>query len=88
MKKVILLLTLFPFLTGPDCFSQSNINNLKGSGEVFFYESFGWGNPDDPRGWTQPEGYYMEDPTDNGFNWHWWPNEGLDAYYVKEPPFQ
>jgi len=86
MRKFTLLLALFGFLAGP--LSQAQEKSLKGSGEVFYYETFGWGNPDDPKGWTAPPGYYFEDPTDTGFNWHWWPNDSLDAMWTKEPPFQ
>lgn len=47
--------------------------DLKGSGEIFYSETFDWGNPDDPKGWTAPEGFYMEDHTeeDLGFNFTW-----------------
>ncbi|MFH0761912.1 MAG: T9SS type A sorting domain-containing protein [Bacteroidota bacterium] len=60
--------------------------SLKGNGQVFFTETFDWENPDDPKGWTAPPGYYMMDPTDNGYNWHWYPNDSLIAQWVKEPP--
>ncbi|MEA1876011.1 MAG: T9SS type A sorting domain-containing protein [Bacteroidota bacterium] len=67
---------------------QAQTNNLKGDGEVFYRETFDWGNPADERGWTLPDGYYMEDPTDNGFNWHWWPNDSLIAESTMEPPLR
>lgn len=74
-------------------FAQSNKQNndpaLKGNGEVFFLETFDWADPTDERGWSLPEGYYMEDPTDNGFNWHWW---GYDSLFTpnltREPPME
>ena len=66
----------------------SSAQSLKGNGEVFFYNTFDWENPDDPKGWTADEGFYFEDPLDNGCNWHWWPNDSLVATLVKEPPFR
>jgi hypothetical protein len=64
-------------------------SGLKGNGEVFFLETFGWGNPADPKGWTAPAGYYMLDPKDIGYNWHWWPNDSLvTARLTKEPPMR
>jgi hypothetical protein len=60
---------------------------VKGNGQVFFLETFGWENPADAKGWTAPAGYYMLDPTDNGYNWHWYPNDSLVAQWVQEPPF-
>jgi hypothetical protein len=91
MRKFTLLLALLGFVMGSVSQAQSTSGKLKGSGEVFFYETFDWGNPDVPHGWhnwQQPEGYYMEDPTDTGFNFHWWPNEPLKAMFVDEPAFQ
>jgi hypothetical protein len=88
MRKFTLLLAMLGFLIGGNSQAQNTSGTLKGSGEVFYYNSFNWGNPDDPKGWTADEGFYMEDPTDTGFNWHWWPNESLVAMYVNEPPFQ
>ena len=90
MKK-LLLLVLF---SGLICVSMAQISTkssppLKGNGEVFFIETFDWEDPDDPKGWKAPEGYYMEDPTDNGFNWHWW---GYDSLFTpnltREPPME
>lgn len=62
--------------------------SLKGSGEVFYLETFDWGNPADEKGWTAGEGFYFEDPDDTGFNWHWWPNDSLVAQFTNEPPFR
>lgn len=62
---------------------------LKGNGQVFFLETFGWENPADEKGWTAPPGYYMEDPNDTGYNWHWWPNDSVvDSKYTREPPMR
>jgi hypothetical protein len=60
---------------------------LKGDGQVFFLETFGWENEADAKGWTAPPGYYLLDPSDNGYNWHWYPKDSLIAQWVKEPPF-
>ncbi len=88
MRKFTLLLALLGLFLGMNSQAQNTSGTLKGSGEVFFLETFDWEDPADAKGWKAPDGYYMEDPTDTGFNWHWWPNDSLDAMYVKEPPFQ
>ncbi len=72
-------------------FAQVNapaVKGLKGNGQVFFLETFGWENPADDKGWTAPPGYYLLDPTDNGYNWHWYGHDSLVAQWVKEPPFE
>ncbi|MEA1875419.1 MAG: hypothetical protein U9N86_01010 [Bacteroidota bacterium] len=56
--------------------------------EIIYSETFDWENLNDTKGWTMPDGYYMEDPNDTGLNWHWWPNDSLVADYTFEPPFQ
>lgn len=84
MKKIITLLMLVAITS----FSQAQNIPLKGDGEVFFSTTFDWGNPADEKGWTAPDGFYMEDLDDNGFNWHWWPNDSLNAEWTFEPPFQ
>ncbi len=62
---------------------------LKGNGQQFYLETFGWGNPADPKGWTAPAGFYMSDPLDIGYNWHWWPNDSLvTTRLTKEPPMR
>ena len=50
---------------------QSNV--LKGDGQVFWTEDFDWGNPDDIKGWTLPDGWVNEDHTteDLGYVWEW-----------------
>lgn len=69
--------------------SQPGVPGLKGNGQVFYLETFGWGNPSDPKGWTAPAGFYFEDPNDIGYNWHWWPNDSLvDSKYTREPPMR
>lgn len=64
--------------------AQSNINRVNRN--VFFKETFNWGNPADPKGWTMPAGYYLEDPDDTGLNWHWWPDDSLACIWITEPP--
>jgi len=69
--------------------SQPATPGLKGNGQVFYLETFGWGNPADPKGWTAPAGFYMSDPLDIGYNWHWWPNDSLvTSRLTKEPPMR
>ncbi|MCX6225457.1 MAG: T9SS type A sorting domain-containing protein [Bacteroidia bacterium] len=69
--------------------TQPATPGLKGNGQVFYLETFGWENPSDLKGWTAPAGFYMEDPTDNGYNWHWWGNDSLvDSKYTREPPMR
>ena len=74
MKKLTLLLVLFAFVAAGVSQAQ-----LKGSGEVFYSTTFDWENPADEKGWTAPEGFTMQDPDDNGYNWHWYPNDSLVA---------
>lgn len=90
MKKLLLLSLSLSIVFGISSFAQQNDSgaNLKGSGEVFFYESFGWEDQSDPKGWKMPEGYYLEDPDDNGYNWHWLPNDSIIAEFTAEPPFE
>jgi len=86
MKKFTLYLLIFGMAAS---FSlSSSAQSLKGSGEVFYSTTFDWGNPDDPKGWTAPEGFYFIDNVDHGYNWHWWPNDSLVATLVREPPFR
>jgi hypothetical protein len=89
MRKFTPFLLVMIFAITFSAKSQQTSNpGLKGNGEVFYFTSFDWGNPDDPKGWTAPEGFYFEDPTDNGYNWHWWPNDSLISQWVSEPPFR
>lgn len=91
MKKILLFLLIFCAISST--FAQKNSQQdtpvLKGNGEVFFLETFDWEDPADPRGWSFPEGYYMEDPTDIGFNWHWWGYDSLvTPRLTREPPME
>jgi len=85
MRKFTLLLALATLFTVTMVPAQTP--GVKGNGEVFYTETFGWGNPDDPKGWTAPAGYYFLDPLDQGTNWVWWPpNVGFVNKYTQDPP--
>ena len=91
MKKSLLLLFMIGLagLTFGQKQSGKSTPALKGNGEVFYLETFDWGNPNDPKGWTAPPGFYMEDPLDIGYNWHWWPNDSLvTSRLTREPPMR
>ncbi len=91
MKKTFTLILSIFVLGLMMAHAQTNpsTKGLKGNGQVFYLETFDWGNPADAKGWTAPAGFYMEDPTDIGYNWHWWPNDSLvDSKYTKEPPMR
>ena len=81
---------LLPLLAAMLAVSAANAQTpgLKGDGKVFYSETFGWGNPADPKGWTAPAGFYFLDPKDIGYNWHWWPNDSLITRGTKEPPMR
>jgi len=86
MKSVYLLLVLtFVGLTFK-LSAQDKTN--QSSSKIIFQETFNWKNIADSKGWTMPAGYYLEDPNNTGFNWHWWPNDSLKADDLVEPPFQ
>ena len=82
----ISILGLLLVLAFPSVKAQEK--SLKTNPTIFYRETFNWGNPADPKGWTAPPGYYMEDPLDNGYNWHWWPNDSMNCSWIAEPPFQ
>ncbi|MFC2121800.1 T9SS type A sorting domain-containing protein [Bacteroidota bacterium] len=69
MKKNLLLVLVL--IIACSVFGQNR--NLKGDGQVFWEEHFDWGNPDDPKGWTAPEGWLIEDNSadDIGYEWVW-----------------
>ena len=87
MKKSVLFLFILSFVGMSVSHAQHNKNTkaLKGNGEVFYTEPFGWENPADPKGWTAGEGFYMEDPDDNGMNFHWWGTDSLISLWTREP---
>jgi len=87
MQKFTLLLALGGMLAASAI--QAQTPAIKGNGQVFYSETFGWSNPADPRGWKAPDGYSFEDNDDTGFNWQWWPNDSVvDSKYTKEPPMR
>jgi hypothetical protein len=90
MKKLYTLLLALSLVSWAQAqVNQTGTHPLKGDGQVFYLETFGWGNPSDPKGWTAPEGFYMTDPKDIGYNWHWWPNDSLvTSRLTKEPPMR
>ncbi|MBT3749174.1 MAG: T9SS type A sorting domain-containing protein [Bacteroidetes bacterium] len=85
MQRLIIALVYFVLVSS---YSLGQDSSTSDDLEIIYSETFDWENPDDPRGWTMPDGYYMEDPNDTGFNWHWWPNDSLVADLTFEPPFR
>jgi len=69
MKRLLLFALIG--LTGVAAVGQTH--RLKGNGQVFWQEHFDWENPNDPKGWTAPAGWKIEDLSadDNGFVWTW-----------------
>jgi len=69
MKKVILIILASMTVLA----AMSQAHRLKGNGQVFWEEHFNWENPADPKGWTAPSGWKIEDLStdDNGFTWVW-----------------
>jgi hypothetical protein len=90
MKKLFTFLLVLCLVS--QAFSQvsnSATPGLKGNGQVFYLETFGWENPADDKGWTAPAGFYFSDPLDIGYNWHWWPNDSVvSSRLTKEPPMR
>ncbi len=66
---------------------QAQNPGTKGSGEVFYSETFDWENLEDAKGWTAPPGYYLMDPLDQGTNWQWWKGEFND-WLTQDPMLQ
>jgi hypothetical protein len=87
MRKFTLLLALAGLLAAPQV--QSQTHRLKGNGQTFFSETFGWENIADPKGWTAPAGYYFVDPDDSGFNFIWSAADSINDFkYTREPPMK
>jgi hypothetical protein len=85
MRKFTLLLVLVGLFAAATTVAQTP--GVKGNGEVFYTQTFGWGNPADPKGWTAPEGFYFLDPLDLGYNWVWWPGDlGYVSKWTQDPP--
>lgn len=81
--------TLFFALVGFIISARAQVRPLQTTWdrEVFYSQTFGWGNSHDPKGWTAPPGYYFLDPKDIGYNWVWWPpDSGFYQVYTQEPP--
>ncbi len=43
----------------------------KGGGDIIWSTTFNWKNPSDPRGWTLPDGWSVQDNSDLGNLWEW-----------------
>jgi len=62
---------------------------IKGGGDLIWQSTFNWSNPDDPRGWTLPDGWEIKDNSDLGNVWVWlkdsikgrWTNERAPSYF-------
>lgn len=68
MKKSLLFMLSFLITAG--AFTQGKV--LKGDGQVFWEEHFDWEDPNDPKGWKAPEGWLIEDNSnDTGYVWEW-----------------
>ena len=76
MRKFTLLLAMAALLAVSAANAQTP--GLKGNGQVFFTETFGWENPADEKGWTAPAGFYFLDPLDLGYNFTWWKGPFVD----------
>jgi hypothetical protein len=87
MRKFTLLLALMGLLAIPVV--QSQTPGTKGNGEVFYSTTFDWGNPNDPKGWTAPEGFYLYDPDDTGHNFEWMADGPINDFkWTREPAMQ
>jgi hypothetical protein len=86
MRKFTLLLALAGLFAVTTAHAQAP--GTKGSGQVFYSQTFGWENPADDKGWTAPAGFSFLDPTDTGYNFVWWPGTlGFVSIYTQDPPF-
>jgi hypothetical protein len=56
----------------------------KGGGDVIWSTTFNWKNPDDPRGWTLPAGWSVQDNSDLGNLWEW-RDDTIRGNYTDEP---
>jgi hypothetical protein len=63
---------------------------VKAGGDIIWQSTFDWANPDDPRGWTPPEGWEIKDNSDLGNLWVWvkdtikgrWTTSTLPSYFT------
>lgn len=58
----------------------------KGGGDTIWHTSFGWENPDDPRGWMLPDGWEIKDNTDLGNYWVWTKDSVYSGFWYEAPP--
>ncbi len=86
MRKITLLLLAVGMFTFTSGIAQTK--SLKGNGETFYKTTFDWAYPADEKGWTAPEGFFFEDPDDNGFNFHWYTNDSIIGTWTREVPWQ
>ena len=72
-------------------FSQSpNILPDKAGGDLIWETTFDWADPDNPQGWTLPDGWELVDNSDLGNFWVWrqdsikgrWTNERAPSYFT------
>ena len=57
---------------------------LKGGGDIFWTTTFDWEDPDNPVGWSLPDGWTIVDETDYGAPWMW-RNDTLGNRWTNEP---
>jgi hypothetical protein len=65
---------------------QQDQRMLKGEGDVFFETTFDWADPENPQGWSLPDGWQIGDESDMGHWWEW--RAGTDSIkgkYTFEP---
>lgn len=61
-------------------------NSFKTEGEIFYSETFDFGDPTSDRGWTLPEGWLIADDADEGLFWTWRAGEdSIKGQYTFEP---
>ena len=84
MEKRIVITILFILFSVDTALSQEQ----KTSPTIIFQETFDWKDTTAPSGWRLPDNCFLEDPLNNGFNWHWYPNDSLISDRIAEPPFQ
>lgn len=80
MKKKLLLFLIYLIVWSFNTFAQNHT--------TFYHETFNWADSTSSRGWSLPDGFYLEDPQDNGFNWHCWPDDSLACDMIADPPIQ
>jgi len=56
----------------------------KAGGDIIWSTTFDWKNPDDPRGWTLPDGWTIRDNTDKGNVWVW-RDDTIRGNYTSQP---